>query len=401
MHTILDRARAAAPATARSRSVIGEALTAWLLTRAGVALLAAGGAWYLNLGRDAGHVERWMRWDAVHFMRIARWGYDGDPDVAPDPGLPAFFPGFPLLLRAVHTVIGDWTLAGLLISLAAGAVAVCALARLADEGTGPRALARLAAEGTGPRVLARLAEEGTGSRAVWALLLAPPAVFLFAGYSEALFLAFALPAWLLAGRDRWAAAATCAAFASSVRVTGLYLAVALAVRLALAWRAGRVRPRTAGWLALPFLPLAAYSFYQWTRTGDWLAWQSAQKAGWGRELTWPWEAWQTSWDAAWHVDNAFTWAFRGELAAAVIGVALTAWLAHRRLWPECVYVGLQVAALTTSTYYMSIPRSMLLWFPLWLLLARAPRRIFLLYAAVSIPLAVLHVLMFANNIWAG
>ncbi|MEU0571146.1 hypothetical protein ABZ297_37930 [Nonomuraea sp. NPDC005983] len=53
--------------------------------------------------------------------------------------------------------------------------------------------------------------------------------------------------------------------------------------------------------------------------------------------------------------------------AAVIDVALTVWLAHRCRWAECVYVGLQVAALITSTHYMSIPRSMLLWFPLWLL----------------------------------
>ncbi|MFI6530798.1 mannosyltransferase family protein [Nonomuraea sp. NPDC050547] len=353
-----------------------QALTAWLLAHLAMALLAAGGAWYLNIGRDAGHLERWMRWDAVHFMRIARYGYAGDPGADPDPGLPAFFPGFPLLLRAVHMVIGDWTLAGLAISLTAGAVAVCALARLAESEARP----------------------GAGAQAVWALLLAPPAVFLVAGYSEALFLAFALPAWLLAGRGRWVAAAGCAALASSVRITGLFLAVALVVWFV---RSGRARTRSAGWLLLPFAPLATYSAYQWSRTGDWLAWQSAQKAGWGRELVWPWEAWQTSWNAAWQVDNSFTWAFRGELAAAVLGVALTVWLAHRRQWPAFTYVGLQVAALTTSTFYMSIPRSALLWFPLWVLLGRADRRWFLLYAAVAAPLSALHVLMFTTHLWAG
>ncbi|MFI6815909.1 hypothetical protein ACIBG7_26125 [Nonomuraea sp. NPDC050328] len=357
-----------------SGRVIAEALGVWLLSRLGVALLAAGGAWFLNLGRDTGHLERWMRWDAVHFVTIARDGY-ADPA---DPGLPAFFPGLPLALRAVHTVVGDWTAAGLLISLVAGAVAVCALALLAEREGPP----------------------GSGRRAVTALLLAPPAVFLFAGYTEALFLAFALPAWLLARQGRWAAAAGCAAGASCVRVTGLFLAVALVVEFGLAWRRGEARVRSGGWLVVPFLPLAGYSLYQWTRTGDWLAWQTAQRLGWGRELVWPWEAWRTSWAGAWDVDNAFTWAFRGELAAAVLGVALTCWLARRRDWGAFAYVGLQVAALVTSTFYMSIPRAALLWFPLWLLLARDRRRL-VVYAWVAGPLMALHVLVFTNHLWAG
>ncbi|MER7506687.1 hypothetical protein AB0L05_41680 [Nonomuraea pusilla] len=62
---------------------------------------------------------------------------------------------------------------------------------------------------------------------------------------------------------------------------------------------------------------------------------------------------------------------------------------------------MQVAALTASTYYLSIPRSMLLWFPRWLLLGRAGRRWFLLCAAVATRLSALHMLMFTDYVWAG
>ena len=71
-----------------------------------------------------------------------------------------------------------------IVSAVAGAVAVLALRRLGDLEVGP----------------------GAGNRAVLLLVLAPPAVFLAAPYTESLFLAFAIPAWLAARRGQWAMA---------------------------------------------------------------------------------------------------------------------------------------------------------------------------------------------------
>ena len=59
------------------------------------------------------------------------------------------------------------------------------------------------------------------------------------------------------------------------------------------------------------------------------------------------------------------WEFKLELLAAVVGVALVAWLVWWRRWAELVYAGISVLTLVTSTDYMSIPREMLLWWPLW------------------------------------
>ncbi|WP_283139505.1 mannosyltransferase family protein [Rhizohabitans arisaemae] len=363
-----------------------DALFLWVATRLGIVVIATVGYGVLSAGRPpVALLQRLEHWDTRLLIEIAVHGYDGDPAQEPDPGLPAFFPGMPLLLRLVHLALPNWVLAGLLISLVAGAVAVVALARL-GEYEGPA---------------------GTGRRAVLGLLLAPPAVFLFAGYSEALFLGFAIPAWLAARKGNWWAASLLAAGASCVRITGLFLAIALIVEYFTGlWRkrgTGVRRWWHGGLLIVPFLPLVAYSAYQFGRTGDWLEWKRAQEAGWGRNLVWPWESFATTWDSAF-AGNQFSWPFRLEIAAAVIGVGFTLWLLIARRWSEFVYVGLQVAALVLSSYYLSIPRSTLLWWPLWLALGRlAVRRprLFVIYCVLAAPLMVVNAIAYLNGSWAG
>lgn len=371
------------PGSRTDRSALGV----WLLSRVAVVVVSTAGAGLLAAGDHLdGFWARWNRWDTTLLIEIAQYGYGGNPAEKPDPGLPAFFPGFPLVLRLLHTVIPNWTVAAMAISLVSSAVLLVALARL-GEFEGPA---------------------GTGRWAALALAISPTAVFLFAGYTESLFLAFALPAWLLARRGRWEWAVMCAALASCVRITGLFLALALIVEFVLQ----AVRARRDGgfpiwrWVlpVVPFLPLAAYSLYLYTRTGDLTAWLAAQKAGWGREMVGPWQALTTTWDAAFYVNNEFTWSFRAELVAAAIGVALTVALAVRRRWPEFVYVGTQVGALITSSFYLSIPRSALLWFPLWLMLGWLGARHrwgFAAYAALAAPLMAAYVLVFTNGAWAG
>jgi hypothetical protein len=348
------------------------ALGAWAGTRLGVLFVSVTLAAFWSYGdlKDS-FLNRWTQWDVDLFIEIAKYGYRGDPAHPPDAGLPAFFPGLPLLIRAVHYVIPSWDLSALLISLVAGGVAMVALARLGGPVTGPKA--------------------------VVALLLSPYAVFLFAGYSEALFLAFALPAWLLARQRRWEAATLCAMGAACVRVTGIFLALALIVE----FLAGSRRWRSAPWLALPFVPVVAYTLFQWRRTGDWLAWQHAQQEGWGRSLAWPWDAFRTTWSAAFGPGGQFTGAFRVELVAAVVGVGLTVFLLVRRRWAEAVYVGLPLASLLTSAFYLSIGRAALLWWPLWLAVGSSRRFLYIALLVVFVPLLVEEIVLFTSGSWAG
>ena len=356
------------------------AVATWLATRIGVVIVAVVASRVLVRGdlQDT-FLDRWTQWDVDHFITIARYGYGGDPGRPPDPGLPAFFPGLPILLWALHFVVPDLRVAALLVSFVAGGIAMVALARLGDQEHAP----------------------GAGTRAVIALLLSPVAVFLFAGYTEALFLACALPAWLLARQGRWELAAFCGLVAGLSRITGVFLAIALIVEFL---TGGHRSWDRAPWLVLPFVGPAAYSLYLWRRSGDWFAWQHAQVEGWGRRTVAPWEAFHTTWNAAFGPPNQFTVSFRIELFAALVGVLLTLWLLTRRRWGEFTYMGLQMTALLTSAYYASIGRYALLWWPLWLAIgALGVRRpwAYVILLMLSAPLLVAQIIIFTSGSWAG
>ncbi|GAA3213312.1 hypothetical protein GCM10010468_33180 [Actinocorallia longicatena] len=268
------------------------------------------------------------------------------------------------------------------------------------NGLGGNEFAVAGVAGTGERW------RGPGFFAVLALVVSPCAVFLFAAYSEALFLALAVPAWLLAKKGRWELAVLCAAGASIVRITGLFLAIALIVEF-LVGENGRKGPngwRNAPYLITPFLSISAYMAYQWHRTGDWLAWMHAQKTGWNRSIVPPWKSFQTTWDAAFNIESEWTNAFRVEIFAAGVGVVLVAWLLYQAQWGEAVYVGSQLGALMVSEYYLSIGRATLVWFPLWLTLGHLAVRhrwLYGLYLALAVPVMAAFVLSFTQGQWSG
>jgi hypothetical protein len=363
----------------------------YVLTRVAVWLTAYCAVWLFpadpELREPAGTRTAFQQWDWYHFLDIARDGYfpgNSGPWTDKWDNREAFFPGFPLALRAVHGVIPHWTLAGLLISFVSGAVAVVALARIA-----------------------RLYRPGTSidRDSLLFFLLSPCAIFLAVGYSEALFLAFALPAWLAARRHSWALAAILCAFATSVRITGLFLAAAIAVHFLVSIRAHR-RWRAVPWLVVPALPALAYTSYLYAQTGDGLAWKHAQDRGWYRTFTAPWNSWTTTWEAAFgHLQTTgYAFMFQAELVAMVIGLVLLGLLLRFRHWAEAVYVGLSLLALGMSYWYMSIPRATLLWWPLWIGLGSWSLRrpgIKIAYLCTVVPLSTIVALTFFTGRWAG
>jgi hypothetical protein len=368
-----------------------KALSVWWLSRATVVLLTVVSAHVLHDAVEGGWsamIARWQHWDADYYVRIAQNGYR--QTLAQQPGALAFFPGEPALLRVVHVAVRNWTLAALVISAAAGTVAVTALARLALlEGSTENAV--------------------LSERAVLYFVLSPFAVFLAAGYSESLFLAFALPAWLAARRGNWRAAGVLAALSATVRITGLFLGVALLVEhLLVRRRAGRpLLDAESAWLLGPFLATAAYFGYLDYLTGDALAWVHAQAAApWTRHLTEPWHAFSVTLGAARDPTQPapYAWSFGQEIVAVAVGLVVTVVLIRLRRWAETAYVGLQVLAFALSSFYLSVGRGTLLWWPLWLLLARASIArpwVHKAYLTIAPALMATYVIAFTGGGWVG
>ncbi|AYY15089.1 hypothetical protein EF847_22720 [Actinobacteria bacterium YIM 96077] len=364
------------------RRVDNDAIGIWILSRISMVVVAAATGWLFAVnGQDViGWLDRWAQWDVHHYRGIAIHGYEGQPTGVPNE---AFFPGLPALLWLGAQIGLPHVLTGLLVSFVAGGIAAIALARLGELEGGRHA----------------------GRLAVVLWVCAPPAVFLAAPYTEALFLGLALPAWLAARRGHWLAASSLTALACTVRVSGIFLAAAVGVH----WLVTRRRHRNwsgFGWLFLPLVPLAGWMFYLKQLTGNWLAWMDAQAQEWNRELTPPWEALSNTWQAAFGGTQSpgFAWMFGAELVAMLAGTLLTAALLWWRRWGEATWVGLQVVAFATSFWFFSVPRAMLLWWPLWVglaVLASRRRWVLWLYLAVSAPLMVVWAATFLTGRWAG
>jgi hypothetical protein len=322
-----------------------------------------------------GFFDLWNRWDAGHFLRIADVGYSG-PEAFPY--ATAFFPAYPLAIRGLAALGLPALGAALTLSFAGSVVACCFLYRLAEEDVGP----------------------GAGRRAVLYLLLFPTSVFLVAPYSEGLFLAGAVPAFYYARRARPLASGAWATLATGTRAAGIFLVAGLALEHL------RARPKAlkavAG-LALACVPIAAYALFLTLAKDDPFRFLTDQRLGWYREFTSPLSALRTTLDT-WSSDFPFNWkiAFRIEVVAAAAGLAFTAWAALRKEWGYALFMALTMAALMTSTWYMSIPRILLSLFPITILLARytreRPRRHELLLVLIA-PLSLAGVVVFTGGQW--
>ncbi len=231
------------------------------------------------------------RWDADWYLVIAHYGYR--PDLGSfTASRDAFFPLYPLGLRAVSALGPPPVLAGVLLSVAALGFALYGIHRLTMLELSARG--HLALGGDRVADAARLAVTITA--------FAPMAFFLSAAYSESLYLALSVGLFWSARQGRWAIVGVLGALAAATRSTGLVLALPAAMiylygpredRVADFVRAGRrrvlprYRPRgDMLWLAALPLGVIVYGAYLAFAGGDPLDPFRAQSV-WGRHFAGP------------------------------------------------------------------------------------------------------------------
>lgn len=160
----------------------------------------------------------WERWDACWYIKIATFGYESGEQSA------AFFPAFPMAVRVVATITFlPYPVAGMIVPAIAFVAAVTGLVRLVETSHGI--------------VIAR--------RAALYLGIFPSAFFLFAPFTEALFLAAVVWTLVFARERRWLLAAVLAFVAGLTRVQGLLLVLPLAWEALVAARDARSDRRLA------------------------------------------------------------------------------------------------------------------------------------------------------------
>ena len=299
-------------------------LGAYLLVRlVGVGVLAL-----MAAAADEPFLDQFVAWDGQWYLGIAEHGYRGHGEATVDAaGNPysaapfAFFPALPAAMSIVATLGVPLPVAGVIVTTAAGLLAVPAIMRIAEH-VDPR-----------PRV---------GLALVVLVAAAPMSVTLSMVYTEALFLAAAT--WALVGvlERRWLLAGTGTLIAGLTRSTA---AVLIAVVVAAAvWSMWRDR---AGWRPLAAVVLAPLGLLGWwtlvvVATGQ--TWQTIEWIGW--RVAWDWGASTVEWVRRALVDEAHVYHV---LAVVVLLAAVALTAAARRLpWPLLAY-GAGVVALAAGS----------------------------------------------------
>lgn len=178
-------------------------------------------------------LDGWARFDADWYWSIAQFGYSYTPGRQSSI---AFFPTYPMFIRGLGSVIGDYQVAGSVLTVVAAASSVVLFA-----GWTQRRLPR-----------------GAVFTAVALLLLYPYSFFLYgAVYADAVFLLTAVGAFVLLDRGDYWLAGLVGALATAGRPVGVAVAVGLVVRM-LEIRAQQVAgPQDDGTLSARRVPFAA------------------------------------------------------------------------------------------------------------------------------------------------
>lgn len=347
------------------------------------------------------------RWDAGWYLAIAAHPYSNVQEAA-------FFPVYPLAVRGLAAVLASYTVSGIIVSLAAFAGALALFARLARIEL----------------------EQEPARNALMLLAFAPTGVFFSAIYTESLFLALSVGAFLCARTERWAGAGLCAGLAAATRNTGILLVVPLlfaylyepraprehrgGVRRLLPRR--RIGPQIL-WLLLAPAGLAAVMAFMNSRYGDPLEFAHASQVYWqrgfhllggvlhaphaiGRSL----QAIADARPGQLYPAGAGTLRFAAanllDVVAFTVGVAMLALAAWRLRASYAIYMALAMVAMASAPVgrapLISSPRYLVVLFPAPLALASViGRRTYLAFAAVGASAVLLgaFTVAFSTNRW--
>jgi hypothetical protein len=319
------------------------------------------------------YLELWNRWDAPHYLEIARNGYQTRFDVV-------VHPLFPALIRGFEFVTRDYLASAFLVSGLALIAAVPLLRRLVALDHSPQ----------------------VAMRACWFFLIFPTAYFLQIGYTESVFLALVFGAFLASRTDRWWLAGLLGMLAAMTRANGLVLLPALAIE------AGHQLYRTKKWnwswcwIVLVLAGSATFLVLNRSVGGSFSTFVDIRRTVFRILPAWPWVG----------IEHAITDLHREPSQANMVGAeelffigliivcAVISWIRLRPAY--ATWISLHALGLTSVTFLQSTPRYALACFPIIILFALfAENRFWLgILSAWSLMFFAFFAILFARGWWA-
>lgn len=240
----------------------------------------AGAVWMLLNSQETSFtlqqvLNQWERWDAPHYINLAKLGYEDFIEDGQHLFL-VFFPLYPWLMRAMHLVVRNWHLCGILISTVAFCVGSCYFYAFVKEEFGKD-----------------MAEKS------YVLFAAYPFAFFFGGImTESLFFCLLSAGLYYIGRHRFLVAGVIGLFLSLCRVQGVLLLGVGLVEFFVSYQPGECfRTKRLGafwkdfftkgiWLFLIPVGNLIYFYLNYRVEGDFFRFQYYQEHHWYHTTTW-------------------------------------------------------------------------------------------------------------------
>ncbi len=302
--------------------------------------------------------QSFANWDGGHFLGIAEHGYSEKFQYA-------FFPLYPLAIKLLNQITGNYLLAALLISTVASFLGIQLLYKL----------------------VALDFNKKIAEKVLLALLFFPASFFFLTAYSEGLFFFLVIATFLSLRKRKLFLAVVLTSLASATRLAGLALVAGLIIEVIITTGISR-----KNWFVfLSPLGFALYCWYLYTQTGDPFYFISAE-THWQRYLTLP---------GLNFLESIKNLNFL-ELLFATFGVGLA--IRSFRFLPisYSIYGLISVLLPLFTPQLSSMPRFLLPIFPIFILIALIKNQFLIFaYQLISIMLLSAFSVLFISGYWVS
>lgn len=323
--------------------------------------------------------EIFNRWDAPHYINIAQNGYQGWNE---NKYLIIFFPFYPYLVRFFYLFFRNYFFSALFVSNLSYIIACLFFYKLVLKDFSKR----------------------TALRTVFYFSIFPTAYFLHLGYSEALFLALSFSSLYCARDGKWHFSGLLAMLASLTRLTGIVLFPVLLIEY-LAQKKFKIKEMKPNilWSALPLLGFITYLLINYLVFGDIFMFSKLMEEHWYKFLDWPWVGFKGALAGFEWRDLAGKIMVSGaEIFFALFGFVFIAFAFKYLRLSYGVYAILNWLIITSTSFWLSIPRYTLSIFPLFIVLAilcKEQKRHYLI-TVISLMFYMVFLFNFIGGRWA-
>ena len=294
-----------------------------------------------------GWLEIWNRWDSLHYLQVAQFGYNTASVMKA-----WFYPLFPWCTRLVAYVVSHNYLVSAFIVSGFSSIAVSIFLR---------------------RIVQFDHDPGISRWAVWFFLIFPTAYYLHIAYSESLFLALVLGSILAALFGRWWLAGVLGALSWMARPNGIILLPTLAVEALHQWIVTRRWNWRWLWIAIVPAGFAVYLLVNWRVTGDPFTFLRMRKKLFAMESSWPWVGIRSAIGNLHRTPNQAEIVGAQELYFAALGFVcmVVSWFKLRPV--HAAWITGNWFLVTSVTFMESVPRYVLTMYPVFMLFALLSR----------------------------